>query len=139
MIKKGWGDTEGLVIIDLSPNTFLFNFPNFEIPNRILDEAPWNILEQALILKKWHPQISMHEVEFSHTPYWVQMHGFPLEFFSKDNIVKTGRKLGEVLEVEDPFHGTTISRGFLHTKISINVKNPLVAGFWLPRSTLPRM
>lgn len=64
------------------------------------------------------------------------MHDVPLEFFSKDNTIKMGNKIGEVNEVEDPFQGTTIIRGFLRAGISINVNKPFTAGFWLPRSNL---
>lgn len=62
----------------------------------------------------------------------------PLEFFSKQNASHVGSKLGEVIEAEDPFDGTTINRGFLRVRVSVNIKNPLVTGFWLPRNPLPK-
>lgn len=92
MIKKGWDDPQGLTIVDPAPKTFLFNFADINTPLRILEEAPWNILGQVLILKQWNPQISMQEVDYTHTPYWVQIHGMPLEFYSKENAIKAGSK-----------------------------------------------
>lgn len=133
MIKKGWGDPEGLSIIDIGPSTFLFNFSDADTPKNILANAPWNILGQVLLLKQWSPQISSQEVEFSHSPYWIQIHGMPLELLSKDNATRAGSRIGEVLEVEDPFQGTSIIRSFLRVRILLNVKNPLIVGFWIPR------
>lgn len=42
MIRKGWGNPEGLTIVDISTNTFLFNFSNSETPNKILEDADVN-------------------------------------------------------------------------------------------------
>lgn len=139
MIKKGWGNPKGLSIVDISPNIFLFNFTDLETSNRILEKAPWNILGQVLILKQWNPQISVHEIDFTHAPYWIQIHGMPLEFFSKQNAAHTGSKIGEVIDVEDPFHGTTIKRSFLRVRVLLNTKNPLPAGFWIPRLHFPKI
>lgn len=139
MIKKGWGDPQGLTIVDLSPNTFLFNFTNPDTPNKILEEAPWNIMGHVLVLSKWNPQVSMHEIEYNHTPFWIQIHGMPLELFSKQNAIRAGNRVGSVIEVEDPFNGTSINRGFLRIKVSVNINNPLVAGFWIARATFPKV
>lgn len=139
MIKKSWGDPEGFSIIDLSANTFLFNFTKPEIPSKILDESPWNILGHVLVLERWSPQVSMREIEFLHAPYWIQIHGMPLELFSKHNAIRVGNKIGEALEAKDPFHATTIIRGFLRVRVSVNITNPLVPEFLLQRNTLPKI
>lgn len=139
MIKKGWGEPQGLSIVDLSPNTFLFNFTNPETPSRILEEAPSNILGHVLVLQQWNRQISTHEVDYTYMPYWVQIHGMPLEYFSTQNAARAGSKIGKVLEIEDPFHGTAIKRAFLRVRVAINTEEPLVVGFWLPRNPLPRI
>lgn len=137
MIKKGWGDPERLNIVDISLNTFLFNFTNHETPSRILKESPWNILGQALVLQEWDPQAPIQEIEFKHIPFWIQIHGLPLELFSKQNDVRAGSKIGEVMEVEEPFNGTSINRGFLRARVLVNINNPLVVSFWIQRAALP--
>lgn len=139
MIRKGWGDPKGLSIVDIATNTFIFNFPDAETPCRILVNAPWNILGQVLILKQWCPQVAIQEVEYSYTPYWIQIHGMPLELFSKENAGRAGSRIGKVLEVEDPFQGTSIIRSFLRVRVLLNIKNPLIAGFWIPRHQLPKV
>lgn len=42
---KDWGYLEGLSILDLGVNTYLFNFEDAKIPQWILDEeAMWNVI-----------------------------------------------------------------------------------------------
>lgn len=137
MIKKGWGDPEGLTISDVSPNTFLFNFASSETACRILEDAPWNILGHVLILKQWNSHVPIHEVDFTHTPYWIQIEGLPLDLFSYQNVVRIGSTLGEVLDAEEPFNGTLINRSFLRVKVSVDINSPLITGFWVPREHHP--
>lgn len=91
------------------------------------------------MLKKWEPQVSIHEIDYTHTSCWIQIHGIPLEFFSKRNDIRAGSRVGRVMEAEDPFNGTSINLGFLRVKVLINTNKPLVAGLWVSSSTLPNV
>lgn len=80
----------------------------------------------------------MHEIEYSNTPYWIQIHGMPLEFFLKQNAIRVGSKIGEVIEAKDPFDGTTINMGFLRVRVSVNIKKPTGCRFLAPKEFLPK-
>lgn len=69
MVQKSWGFPKGLHIIDLSTNTFLFNFAEATTPQRVIGEAPWNILGSLLCLHRWVPELSIHEVNFTFCPF----------------------------------------------------------------------
>lgn len=96
MIRKGWGDLENLTIINMGANVFLFNFDDDELPNKILQDAPWNVLGCVLTFQRWIPEIALHEVNFSFFPFWIQIHGRPLENFTIKNTAKISAKIGEV-------------------------------------------
>lgn len=53
MIEKSWGNPKGLHIVDLNTNTYLFNFSEPQTPQRIMEEAPWNIMGCLLSLHRW--------------------------------------------------------------------------------------
>lgn len=139
MIMKSWGNPEGLEIIDFGKNTFLFNFKDFKTSQRIYDEGPWNILGSLLCLRRWVPEFTVFEIPFVQCPFWIQIHGVPLEGISKENATKIGSKLGEVLDVEEPIAEKRITRDFMRVRVSIDITKPLVTGFWVPRKELPKV
>lgn len=47
--------------------------------------------------------------------------------------------LGEPLEVEDPRVNGKLLRPFFKVKVDININNPFVTGFWVPRKNLPNV
>ncbi|KAF7844037.1 kinesin KP1-like [Senna tora] len=57
MIIKSWGNPQGLHIVDLSRNTYIFNFKDAEMPQRIMQEVPWNVLGNLMSLQRWNSQI----------------------------------------------------------------------------------
>lgn len=80
----------------------------------------------------------MHEVDNPYSPYLMQLHGMPLEYFLAHNVRRVGRHIGEVIEVEDPLMGNKISKGFLRDKVNVNVNCPLIRGFRVLRMNLPK-
>ncbi|KAF7801557.1 kinesin KP1-like isoform X1 [Senna tora] len=66
-----------------------------EAPQKIMDEAPWNVMGSLLCLHQWMPDITIHEVEYHLSPFWVQIHGVPLEGISTTNTAKVGSQIGE--------------------------------------------
>lgn len=138
MILKSWGHPKGLHTIDLSMNTYMFNFSEAMTPRKIMEDAPWNILGSLLCLHRWVPKFSIHEVDYNFSPFWIQVHGVPLEGMSLANAQRIAEKVGEVEEVEDPLIGNKIVRGFLRAKVVVNIKKPLITGFWVPRKDMPK-
>lgn len=67
-----------------------------------VEEAPWNIMGSLLCLHRWTPELSIHEIDFSYSPFWIQIHGVPLEGFSVQNATKIASRVGEVEKVETP-------------------------------------
>lgn len=139
MIMKSWGNPEGLEIIDFGKNTFLFNFKDFKMSQRVYNDGPWNVMGSLLCLQRWVPEFTMFEIPFTHCPFWIQIHGVPFEGISRENATKIGSKIGDVLEVEDPIIEKRITRGFMRVRVSINITKPLVTGFWVPRKEFPKV
>lgn len=137
MITKSWGNPRGMYILDLNTNTYLFNFSEPVTPRRIMAEAPWNILGSLLCLHRWTPEFTLHEIDFSYSPFWIQIHGVPLEGISKENARKIASKIGEVEVVEDPFVGYKLARGFMRARVCVDITKPLITGFWIPRKGMP--
>lgn len=92
---------------------------------RILEEATWNIMRALLNLHQWVPQIAMHVINFSFILYWIQIHGAS---FTVANTAMRGRKLGDVIDVENPIVENSIMRSFFVLELWLILKNLLSLG-----------
>ena len=75
--------------------------------------------------------MSVEDMDFSSIPLWVQVHGLPIEYMSKENAEEIRALVAEVLEVDFTGSGGVCMSKFLRVK----VEDPLMSGFFLDRST----
>ena len=75
----------------------------------------------------------IEELDFTKVIFWVQIHNLPLEMMTRVNAEKIGRKIGRLVEVEDPMMVEGGGRGFLRIRVAMKVLKPLEDGFWVPR------
>ncbi|XP_050263948.1 uncharacterized protein LOC126708186 [Quercus robur] len=139
IILKAWRTSKGVQIVDLKENIFVFKFACEGDKKRILELGPWNIEGFPLILKQWHQNMSVDDLDFSSIPLWVQIHGLPIEYMSKENAEEIGALVGEVLEVDFTGSGGVCMSKFLRVKVEIKVEDPLLSGFFLDRNTQPNL
>ncbi|KAJ1434101.1 Zinc knuckle CX2CX4HX4C [Sesbania bispinosa] len=138
VLNKAWGLLEDLNISDLGPNIFLFNFKEEREAKRVLEDGPWFVMGCLLSLQKWIPEVSVFEVDYAYVGFWVQLCGIPLELMNSSNAIRVAKFLGDMVTVENPFVNGQLLRSFMRVKVLINVKKPIIIGFWLPRKDLPR-
>ncbi|KAK7850905.1 hypothetical protein CFP56_043502 [Quercus suber] len=119
-----WRTSKGVQIVDLKENIFLFKFACEGDKKRILELGPWNIEGFPLVLKQWHRNMSIEDMDFSSIPLWVQ-----------DNAKEIGALVGEVLEVDITGSGRVCMSKFLRVKVELKVEDPLMSGFVLDRNT----
>ncbi|KAF7812941.1 uncharacterized protein G2W53_033917 [Senna tora] len=115
MISKTWNLQEGLGIIEVASNTFMFKLDKEEDCVKILRGIPWQILGHLLI------------------------HGIPLEGFCHKNAMKLRAMLVKFTEVEDFFGENKILKSFIRVKMLVDVRRVLILGIWVPRPNLPKI
>ena len=121
IILKAWRTNRGVQIIDLKENIFLFKFAIKGDRRRILELGPWNIEGYPLILKHWNKKQTAEDVDFSSLQIWVQIHGLPIEYMSKENAEKIGALVGKVVEVDFTGDGKVCISQFLRVKVEFDV------------------
>ena len=52
------------------------------------------------MLKKWSPDVTWQEVDFTFSAFWVQVHGLPTLWKTEDNLKRIGANIGRVLDVD---------------------------------------
>jgi hypothetical protein len=71
-------------------------------------------------------------VELNICPFWIQVHGLPLQNTTVINAIKIGKTLDPLLEVENNEVPSIICRHHLCIKVEIDTSKPLVPGFHFP-------
>jgi hypothetical protein len=113
----------------IGPNKFLFKFSKQDHLDRIHKQTTWNVNGYLLSLHQWSPQVTMGEVSLNLSPFWIQIHGFPLANLTLKNAVAIGKGMGSLIQVEDSSGANKTFRSFLRILVKINVHDPLKLGF----------
>nr|GEV39050.1 hypothetical protein [Tanacetum cinerariifolium] len=76
---------------------FSFQFSSMEGLNAMLENGPWFIRNNPLILKKWHPYVNLMKEDVGTILVWVKIHGVPVIAFNEDGLSDISTKLGTPL------------------------------------------
>lgn len=125
--------------VDLLPgDRFLFTVSSEILVDKIMDNGPWNVKGALMVVKPWPPELSIDEVDLSSCAFWVQVHGLPFQNLTAVNAIKIGKFISiKVLDVENGDLEGIIAHHHLRIRLLLNVLQPLIPGFFLPRLDLP--
>lgn len=132
-----WKCKKDFTVSYIDRNMFMFSFQDKEDWSKVQISAPWNIKGGLLILSPWTSGKIPEELQLSFSPFWVQVHGLPLNYITKENGLKIGQVLGKFLYVYgNVFDGKDFCRKFLRIRAILDVTKPLLCGFWVRRAGL---
>ncbi|GKC28770.1 beta-caryophyllene synthase [Tanacetum coccineum] len=102
-VRNTWGKYR-LVrsMFNSSTGLFFFQFSSMDGLDAMLENGPWFIRNNPLILKKWHPNENLLKEDVSTVPVCVKLHGVPVTAFSEDGLSTIATKLGTPLML-DPY------------------------------------
>ena len=120
-----WRSVRGMCIKDVDQNLFLFQFYHHLDMNRVIRDGQWTFDQHLLLLNKPEHGQKPQEVKMSSTSFWVQGYDFPCGFMSR-KVAKDIRNFIKNFLEADPNNFTGSWRNYLHIRVSIDVKKPLV-------------
>ncbi|PON88154.1 hypothetical protein TorRG33x02_159830 [Trema orientale] len=94
ILSQIWGIPKGLKVNELERIKLIFLFPLYLDKKRVLECGPWSINREHLILKDVPSSISIQEVDFSTTTFWVRIIGLPRDAISESNVQLITTKIG---------------------------------------------
>lgn len=133
VIAKAWRTSEEVSVAAWGDNIYAFGFKAEDDVTKIMRLSPWSIMGCLMILRKWDGQKTLEELDFSFSPFWVQIQGLPLGFLNARSGMKIAETLGEVIAVEDP-DGRGKPMRFIRVRVWIDITKPLKKGFFLKRN-----
>nr|GEV04689.1 hypothetical protein [Tanacetum cinerariifolium] len=90
-----------------------FPFISMDSLDLMLENEPWFIRNNPLILKKWNPNVNLLKEDVVNVLVWVKLHGVSVTAFSEDGLSSIATKLDNIMVaipklVEEEFYTCTI-------------------------------
>ena len=131
---KAWDFTTPFSFTVIGPPKFLLKFSKQEHIDKIYKQVTWNVNGCHLTLHNWSPLATMGEVSTQKFPFWIQIHGLPLENLSLRNVITIGKGMRNLIKVDDvAAKNRSIFRSYLRVLVEIDVHAPLKPSFLFHR------
>jgi hypothetical protein len=127
VLSRIWRTVGTVVFKEVQDNIWLFEFSDNDDKLRILDGRPWSYDRQIIVLNEFDGCVPPSQMEFSHSPFWVQVHDMPLICMNRTVGSMIGESLGEVVDVDVAGDGSGWGR-CLRIRVRINLQEPLERG-----------
>jgi hypothetical protein len=92
-LVKAWFFANPFSFAVLGPNLFLFKFSDQTHISRIMSNV-WNVNGSLLTIQVWTPSATIMDLPLFEVPFWIQIHGLPLQNMSIKNAIAIGKGLG---------------------------------------------
>jgi hypothetical protein len=79
------------------------------------------------VLNEFNESIPPSQIEFNHSPFWVQVHDMPLLYMNQVVGMNIGESMGEVEDVDITRDGLGWGR-CLRIRVKVNLQQPLERG-----------
>jgi hypothetical protein len=100
MLGRVWCPIKGVLCKDLGENHFLFTFLQEAGKQRALEDGPWMISKDLVVMVDFDESKTLDEMEFNQILIWVRVSNLPLGMLDEEMGTILGEKIGEFREVD---------------------------------------
>ncbi|KAF4378515.1 hypothetical protein F8388_022336 [Cannabis sativa] len=111
-----------------SSNVFRFGFEKVADRRWVLDNGPWCIKGNSLVLLAWSSGFGPKELSFDNLRLWLQIHFLPHEFFTRLNANLIGAQAGKVLSIDLDESKPVTWNKWIRVQVEVDVNKPLFCG-----------
>ncbi|OMO68784.1 hypothetical protein CCACVL1_19842 [Corchorus capsularis] len=133
ILRSIWTDDVASGIKEVGDNIYGISFSSESTRDRAIGEGPWSVMGYHLNLKKWEGDQTVNEIDFHELDFWLQVHNLPPDMLTNKNARAISKVLGTVVKIDETDFNNGFGNGFLRLHVGIEVVNPLICGFWVPR------
>lgn len=122
-----------LRIVDVGKNILQFKF-NFRYQMEWVERnGPWNFVNNLLVLCRWTKGLSVNNILFTQSPFWIQIWGLPFESMSKEVGRDLGSKIGKYIE-SNKRSWLSEQAKFMRICVDLPINKPLRRGGYIINS-----
>ncbi|KAK3012835.1 hypothetical protein RJ639_008614 [Escallonia herrerae] len=129
ILLKAWNPSKGMQVKHQEDNVFSISFNHEWDRKRILDARPWSIMSSHLVLRDWPANLTLDELEFHHSPFWIRIYGLPPNQMTKSNAERIGARIGELKDIDFTADGNFAWCKFLRIQVVLDIRQPIHTGF----------
>ncbi|XP_042486854.1 uncharacterized protein LOC122067070 [Macadamia integrifolia] len=122
-LQTAWNPTHKVDISHLDDRKFLFQFHHSIDRDNVLQEGPWAVSGNLLVLERWNME---YQWSFTQCELWAQLHSVPVELKKKDIMLRLASKLGHISKIMliDGFQfGDRVA--YVRVRVRIDIRKPL--------------
>jgi hypothetical protein len=122
-----WCPMKGIECKSLGDNCLLFMFLQATGKRKAMEDGPWTISKEVLVVADFDEKKSIDEVEFISVPIWIRVARLPIGLMNKEAAMTIAEDIGEFMEVD--FENDDMAAGrYLGVKVRIDIRKPLRRG-----------
>jgi len=122
-----WKTSRNVAFKELHDNIWLIEFSTKADKRRVQKGCPWLFDRNVLVLKDVEESIPPVQMNFSKSPFWIQVHDIPLICMNREVRYKIGGTIGRVEEVDVIGEGLGWGR-CLRIRVYLDITKPLERG-----------
>lgn len=92
-LGRVWCPIKGVLCKDLGENHFLFTFLQASGKRRALEDGPWMIAKDLVVMADFDESKTLDEMEFFYVPIWVRVSNLPFGMMDRETVLLWGKRL----------------------------------------------
>ncbi|KAK3002906.1 hypothetical protein RJ639_020003 [Escallonia herrerae] len=100
ILQKSWNPSKGMTVQHQKENIHCITFNHEWDRKRVLNSGPWSMMNCHVVVRDWPPHLTMEDLDFSQSNFWIFVFGLPLNMMLKANPEKIGSKLGAMQDID---------------------------------------
>ncbi|KAK2997659.1 hypothetical protein RJ639_025883 [Escallonia herrerae] len=137
ILFKAWNPNKGMKIQLMEENCFCITFNHDWDRTRVLESRPWSIMSSHMVVRDWPPDLTLKEINFNLSPFWIRICGLPPNQMTKANATKIADNIGALLEVDFTANGKIAWCKYLRIRVKIDVRKPIQTDWVMLARTAP--
>ena len=127
-LARVWCPIRGMDVKALGENHFLFTFHQPSGKTKALEEGPWMVSRDLMVVAEFDESKTLEEIEFNSIPIWVRILKLPLGMMlDREAAMILGQEIGSFMDV-DLEDNHSDAGCFLRVKVRLNITRPLMRG-----------
>jgi hypothetical protein len=127
VLSRLWRTVGRVIFKEVQDNMWIFEFTEREDKKRVMAGRPWSYDRQIIVLNDFDGRVPPSQMDFTTSPFWIQVHDMPLLCMTKGVGTKIGNSLGELHEVDVAGDGVGWGR-CLRMRVTIDLTSPIERG-----------
>ena len=116
-----------LRILDVRKNVIQFKFSSSYQMEWLERNGSWNFDNNLLLLCRWRKGLSVDNISFTHSPFWIQIWGLPFESMIEEVGKELDNKLGKYIEFDRRSWSEEQAK-FMQIRVDVPIDKPLRRG-----------